>query len=87
MKLSVIKAIRYNEITREIEMPHKNPKSQKEKNLYEQLQNTFSETQRKLYYEYETAFLEEIAAENDRVFSVGFRYGLLLGIEIYTSED
>ena len=47
MKLSVIKAIRYNEITREIEMPHKNPKSQKEKNLYEQLQNTFSETQRK----------------------------------------
>ena len=68
-------------------MPHKNSKSQKEKNLYEQLQNTFSETQRKLYYEYETAFLEEIAAENDRVFSVGFRYGLLLGIEIYTAED
>lgn len=31
MKLSVIKAIRYNEITREIEMPHKNPKSQKKK--------------------------------------------------------
>lgn len=31
MKISVINAIRYNEIVKEIEMPHKNPKSQKEK--------------------------------------------------------
>lgn len=72
MKISVINAIRCNEIVKEIEMPHKNPKSQKEKNLYEQLQNTFSETQRKLYYEYETAFWRKSQRKTTGFSPLGF---------------